>query len=55
MGKKWDPVSKITRAKGAESMAQALEHLLHKDKALNSNPSTTKQQQPHQMSMKMKV
>jgi hypothetical protein len=38
-GIKWDPISKITRAKGAEGMAPA-EHLPSKCKALSSNSST---------------
>jgi hypothetical protein len=42
MGKKPDPISKITRAKRAEGVAQATEYLFSKHKALSSNPSTTK-------------
>jgi hypothetical protein len=33
-----DPISKISRAKWIESVAQGLEHLLCKHKALSSNP-----------------
>jgi hypothetical protein len=39
-GKLQDPISKITRAKWAGGVAQALEHLLSKWEALSSNPST---------------
>jgi hypothetical protein len=38
------PVSKITRAKWTEYVAQAVEHLLCKFKALSSNTSPTKKQ-----------
>jgi hypothetical protein len=37
-----DPISKITRAKCTGDVAQALEHLLCKHKALNSNPRPQK-------------
>jgi hypothetical protein len=37
-----DPISKITRAKRFEAMAQAVEHLPQKHKALSSNSSTAK-------------
>jgi hypothetical protein len=36
------PISKITRAKWAGGVAQVVEHLLCKDKALSSNPIPTK-------------
>jgi hypothetical protein len=35
----WDPISKMTRAKWTEGVAQAVEHLLCKDEALSSNPN----------------
>jgi hypothetical protein len=35
--RKWDPISKITRAKREEGMAQALKHLPRKHKALSLN------------------
>jgi hypothetical protein len=37
-----DPHSKISRAKRTGGVAQAVEHLLCKCKALNSNPSPTR-------------
>jgi hypothetical protein len=37
-----DPISKITRAKWTGGVAQAVEHLFCKCKALSSNPSLTK-------------
>jgi hypothetical protein len=40
--RKTDPISKITRAKTAGDMAQAVEHLPSKCEALNSNIGTTK-------------
>jgi hypothetical protein len=40
-----DPISKITKAKWTEVVAQAVEHLLCKGKALSSNPSPTKNKQ----------
>jgi hypothetical protein len=40
--KSQDTIYKITRAKGADGMAQAVEHLTSKHKALSSNPSTAK-------------
>jgi hypothetical protein len=36
-------ISKITRAKWAGSVAQVVENLLCKHKALNSNPGTVKE------------
>jgi hypothetical protein len=42
LGIKQDPASKITKAKRAGSMAQAIEYLPIKCKALNSTPSTNK-------------
>jgi hypothetical protein len=39
-----DPNSKITKAKRAGGMAQVVEHLHSKCKALSSNPSITKTQ-----------
>jgi hypothetical protein len=42
LGKKWDPISKITRAKKVGGMAQAAESLPSKHKALSPNSSTTK-------------
>jgi hypothetical protein len=41
LGKKCNPISKITRAKRAESIAQLVEHLPSK----SSNPSTTKKEE----------
>jgi hypothetical protein len=41
-GKKWDCISKITRAKRAGSGDQALEHLPSKHEALSLIPSTAK-------------
>jgi hypothetical protein len=37
-----EPISKITRAKWTSGMAQAVEYLLCKCEALNSNPSSNK-------------
>jgi hypothetical protein len=37
-----DPISKITRAKWTGGLAQAVEHLLCKCKALSSNPVPSK-------------
>jgi hypothetical protein len=37
LGKKWEPVSKTTRAKRAGGMAQLLEYLPNKHEALSSN------------------
>jgi hypothetical protein len=42
LGKKRHLTSKITRAKGAGSVAQVVENLPSKYKALSSNPSSTK-------------
>jgi hypothetical protein len=42
LGKKQDPLSKITRSKRAGGAAQAVESLPSKYKALNLNPSTAK-------------
>jgi hypothetical protein len=39
---KRDRTSKITKAKRASGVAQVIEHLHSKHKALNSTPSTTK-------------
>jgi hypothetical protein len=41
LGKKQDPVSKITIAKMAGSVVQVIELLLSRHKALSSNPSTS--------------
>jgi hypothetical protein len=42
LGKNQDHIAKITRTKGAGSMAQAVENLPHKHEALNLNSNTTK-------------
>jgi hypothetical protein len=42
LGKKCDPISRITRVKWTEGVAQAVECLLCTCEALNSNPSSTK-------------
>jgi hypothetical protein len=42
LGKKQDPISKITRAKRTEGLAQAVEHLTSKYEALSSNNYTAK-------------
>jgi hypothetical protein len=42
LGKKQDPISKITRAKSAGGVVQAVEGLPSKHKALHLNPSTAK-------------
>jgi hypothetical protein len=42
LGKKQDPISKITRAKRAGGVVQAVEYLPNKHKALTSNPNTVK-------------
>jgi hypothetical protein len=44
MSKKQEPISKITRAKMAGGMAQAVECLLANTKTLSSNPSISKKQ-----------
>jgi hypothetical protein len=36
----WDPIKKITKAKGVGSMAHKVECLHNKHKTLNSNPNT---------------
>jgi hypothetical protein len=41
LGKKQDPLSKITRAKITAGVVQAVKHLPHKHQALSSNPSST--------------
>jgi hypothetical protein len=40
-GRKGDPISKITRAQRAGSVAGVADHLLSKYEAQSSNPSTT--------------
>jgi hypothetical protein len=40
LGERQDPMSKITRAKRVGGMAQSVQHLPSKCKALNSNSST---------------
>jgi hypothetical protein len=40
--KKQDSIQKITKAKKAKDLAQGVEYLLSKCKALNSNSGTTK-------------
>jgi hypothetical protein len=42
LGKKQDPISKITRAKRAGGMAQGVEHTSQKHEALSFKPSTAK-------------
>jgi hypothetical protein len=42
LGKKWDSVSKKTRAKRAGDVAYVVERLPSKGEALNSNPCTIK-------------
>jgi hypothetical protein len=42
LGKKQDPIFKITRAKMARDVVQMVECLSNKHKALNSNSGTTK-------------
>jgi hypothetical protein len=42
LGKKRDPISKITREKRPRVMAQVVEHLPSKCQALSSNPSIAK-------------
>jgi uncharacterized protein (DUF4213/DUF364 family) len=42
LGKKQDPISKITRVKRVGGMAQAVQHLSSKFKVLSSNFSNTK-------------
>jgi dihydroxyacid dehydratase/phosphogluconate dehydratase len=41
LGKKLDPMSKITRVKRAGGVTQVIEYLPSKNKILSSNPSTT--------------
>jgi hypothetical protein len=41
LGRKQDPISKITIAQRVEAVAHTIEHLPHKYKALSSNPNTT--------------
>jgi hypothetical protein len=41
LGIKGDPISKITNAKRAGGVAQRVEHLPSKHKALSSTPNTT--------------
>jgi hypothetical protein len=42
MGRKQNPISKITRAKRIGGMAQAVEYVPSKHKALSSNPNKPK-------------
>jgi hypothetical protein len=44
LGRKWDSISKITRAKWTGDVARAVELLLNKYEALSWNPSTTKKE-----------
>jgi hypothetical protein len=44
LGKEQDPISKTPRTKWIGGVVQAVEHLLCKSKALNSNPNPTKKQ-----------
>jgi hypothetical protein len=48
LGKKQDPISKITRAKRVGGVKQAVEYLPRKYENLSSNPSTTKNKQKNQ-------
>jgi hypothetical protein len=43
LNKKWNPISKITRAKRDGGVAQVVEHLPSKHKAMNSNLNTSKE------------
>jgi hypothetical protein len=45
LGKKQDPSSKITKAKRAGGIAQAVERLSNKCEVLSSNPSITKKRE----------
>jgi hypothetical protein len=45
LGKEQDPISKTPRTKWIGGVVQAVEHLLCKSKALNSNPNPTKKTQ----------
>jgi hypothetical protein len=40
LGKKQDPIFKMTRAKRTAEVAETIENLPHKHEALSSNPST---------------
>jgi hypothetical protein len=42
LGKKQNPVSKVTRAKRARGMTQEVKHLSSHCKALSSNPNTAR-------------
>jgi hypothetical protein len=44
LGKNYDPISKITRAKRAEVLAQAVEWLPSKCEVLSSNPCATERE-----------
>jgi hypothetical protein len=54
LGKKRNPISKITKAKRTEGVNQGVEHLPCKCKALNSNPSTGKKSQKNPQKTKRK-
>jgi hypothetical protein len=45
LGKKQEPIFKITRVKGAGSMTQLVKHLPSKHKALSKNPSFTRKKE----------
>jgi hypothetical protein len=49
LGKKQEPNLQTNRAKGAGVMAQVIEHLPSKCKALCSNPRTTKKKKESRM------
>jgi hypothetical protein len=56
LGKKENPTTRITRAKTAGGMAQAVEHLHTKSKDLGSNPSPTqekKKKKPSQIHQRL--
>jgi hypothetical protein len=49
LGKKQDPISKITREKRVAGMAQTVQHVLSKYETLISNLTITKQQQQNRI------
>jgi uncharacterized protein YoxC len=51
LGKKQDPISKITRVKRVGGMAQAVQHLSSKFKVLSSNFSNTKKKKNQMCSL----
>jgi hypothetical protein len=52
LGKKLDPISKLTRREKVEIVTQAVEQLPRKHEALSSNPSTAKKKEKKTLKIK---